>query len=498
MVSPLIESLLPFSVVRVGNVQTFRPTCQRVSDGMQRKRLMSSTQTPSARRKARQQNRTQRPSGFDQFGLKEPLMLGLRAAGFTEPRPIQRETIAAGLDARDVLGLAQTGTGKTAAFALPLLDRLLDTRQRGVRSLIVAPTRELASQIAEEVRMLAKHTRLKVATVFGGVPIRMDIKMLHRRPEVIVGCPGRILDLVQRGALHLKQVESLVLDEADHMFDLGFLPDIRKILTHLPATYQSLFFSATMPKQVRGLANEMLTTPHVAELANSKPAAMVDHAIYPVSVANKRRLLDHMLADQDCDSALIFVRTKQRARRLSDQLKKAGHNAVGLHGNLTQSQRDRAMKGFRTGRHDILVATDIAARGIDVNGISHVINFDVPGTPEAYTHRIGRTGRSETKGLASTFVTRSDGAWVVATEKEIGSPIPRRSINGIPTDDLEMPSKGGGRNRARNGRSRNSRGQQSRNSRPSRPGRNSRKPGAKKTSTRKPARPNNRRSAAAR
>ena len=458
---------------------------------------MSTTETPSARRKARNQNRTRKPSGFDRFGLKEPLNLALKSAGFTEPRPIQLETISAGLDARDVLGLAQTGTGKTAAFALPVLDRLLDTKQRGIRALIIAPTRELASQIAEEVRMLAKHTRLKVATVFGGVPIRTDIKMLHRRPELIVGCPGRILDLVQRGALQLKQVESLVLDEADHMFDLGFLPDIRRILTHLPSTYQSLFFSATMPKQVRGLANEMLTTPHVAELANSKPAAIVDHAIYPVSVDNKRRLLDHMLADEDCESALIFVRTKQRARRLSDQLKKSGHNAVGLHGNLTQSQRDRAMKGFRTGKHDILVATDIAARGIDVNGISHVINFDVPGTPEAYTHRIGRTGRSETKGLASTFVTRSDGAWVVATEKEIGSPIPRRSIDGIPTDDLEMPSKGGGRHRGRNGRSRNSRGQQSSNGRPGRSARNSRKPGSKKTQT-KPARKNSRRSAAAR
>lgn len=455
-------------------------------------------------------------SEFTRFGLKEPLMLALEDAGFRSPRPIQEHTIPASLDARDVLGLAQTGTGKTAAFALPMLDRLLDTRQKGTRALVVAPTRELASQIAEEVRMLAKHTRLKVVTLFGGTRIPADIRALRRRPEIIVGCPGRILDLTKRGVLRLNHVETLVLDEADHMFDMGFLPDIRKILEKLPATYQSLLFSATMPKEVRGLANEILKSPHVAELADTKPASTVDHALYTVPTSSKRKLLDHFLAADDCDSALVFVRTKQRARRLSDQLKKAGHNAIGLHGNLNQGQRDRAMRGFRTGYYDILVATDIAARGIDVNGISHVINFDVPGTPEAYTHRIGRTGRSENKGLASTFVTRSDGAWVQATEKVIGGTIPRRQVEGIASEELEMPSKnprrGKGRSNGRpggrsNGRSggRNSQSRSGRSGGRSGGGRSGARsegstgrPSAKKSGGRKPSRGNNRQSASSR
>ncbi len=380
------------------------------------------------------------PAGFDRFGLKEVLLRGIRDAGFEEPRPIQDKTIPAGLKGRDVLGLAQTGTGKTAAFALPLLDRLLNDRRRGPRALVLAPTRELASQITAEMRLLSKHTGMKVITVYGGVSVVNQIKALKKGPEVVVGCPGRVLDLLQRRVLRLDQVETVVLDEADHMFDLGFLPDIRKILGALPERRQNLLFSATMPKDIRRLADELLRDPLVVELADAAPATTVDHALYLIAEQRKRALLEHLLKSDECDSAIVFTRTKHRARRLAEQLSKAGHRAVGLQGNMSQSQRDRAMRGFRQRNYDILVATDVAARGIDVKDVSHVINYDVPNTPEAYTHRIGRTGRSEQEGVACTFVTSSDRAWVAATERMIGSPIARRQVEGFVADFEDKPA----------------------------------------------------------
>ena len=380
------------------------------------------------------------PTGFDRFGLHEALLRGIREAGFTNPRPIQVETIPAGLKGRDVLGLAQTGTGKTAAFALPLLNQIMKERRKATRALVIAPTRELATQITEEIRMLARFTRIKVATIYGGVPIRKQISLLRSRPEIVVGCPGRVLDLIRQKELRLDQVETLVLDEADHMFDMGFLPDIRSILRALPAERQNLLFSATMPKEIRGLANDLLNKPHVVELADATPAATIDHALVMVGEQSKRDLLEHMLKQDDCDSAIVFTRTKHRAKRLAEQLCKAGHRAVGIQGNLSQGQRDRAMKGFRSRRYNILVATDIVARGIDVSGVSHVINFDVPTTPEAYTHRIGRTGRAELEGTAFTFVTGTDHGWLRATERMIGSPIQRRKVEGFEADFEERPT----------------------------------------------------------
>jgi ATP-dependent RNA helicase RhlE len=245
-----------------------------------------------------------------------------------------------------------------------------------------------------------------------------------------------VLDLLQQKVLRLDQVETLVLDEADHMFDMGFLPDIRKILAAIPDSRQNLLFSATMPQEVRRLADDLLNSPHVVELANAAPVSTIDHALVLVSEQRKRDLLEHVLTRENCDSAIVFTRTKHRARRLADQLCKAGHRAVGIQGNLSQAQRDRAMRGFRTRRYDILVATDIVARGIDVSGVSHVINFDVPNTPEAYTHRIGRTGRSENEGVACTFVTGSDHGWLRATERMIGSPIQRRQVEGFEADTV--------------------------------------------------------------
>jgi len=371
------------------------------------------------------------PTGFDRFGLHQTLNRGVAAAGFADPRPIQAETIPAGLEGRDVLGLAQTGTGKTAAFALPLLHWILKERRQGPCALVLAPTRELATQIAAEIHTLAKFTKVKMVTIYGGVSAHNQVSRLRQHPEIVVGCPGRVLDLLQQGQLRLGGVDTLVLDEADHMFDMGFLPDIRQILAALPENRQNLLFSATMPKDVRRLANEVLDRPHVVELADSAPAATIDHALFPVAERRKRDLLEHMLRHGDCDSAIVFTRTKHRARRLADQLCKAGHRAVGLQGNMSQAQRDRAMGGFRSRRYDILVATDIAARGIDVSGVSHVINFDVPNTPEAYTHRIGRTGRAELSGVACTFVTSADLSWVRATERMIGSPIQRREVDGF-------------------------------------------------------------------
>jgi len=329
------------------------------------------------------------------------------------------------------MGLAQTGTGKTAAFGLALLDRLLKGKRGGPRVLILAPTRELATQIANEIKTLSRYTNLKTMTIFGGVSTRNQVHALNHDPDIVVGCPGRVLDLLQQGELRLDRVETFVLDEADHMFDMGFLKDIRKILRALPERRQNLLFSATMPKEIRSLADDLLDRPLVVELADAAPAETIDHGLVLVAEQRKRDLLEHVLASKECDSAIVFTRTKHRAKRLADQLSKAGHRAVGLQGNLSQAQRDRAMNGFRSRHYNILVATDIVARGIDVSGVSHVINFDVPNTPEAYTHRIGRTGRAELEGIACTFVTRDDHAWLRATERMIGSTIARRVVEGF-------------------------------------------------------------------
>jgi len=279
-----------------------------------------------------------------------------------------------------------------------------------------------------------------------------QIKALHRSPDIIVGCPGRVLDLIGRGSLKLGEVESVVLDEADHMFDMGFPPDIRRILAALPKRRQNLLFSATMPREIRRLADEVLHEPHVVELANAAPAQTIEHALFPGSEGSKRSLLEHILQGPGCSSAIVFTRTKHRARKLALQLDREGHNAVALQGNMSQAQRDRAMRGFRSRKFDILVATDLAARGIDVTGVSHVINFDVPNTPEAYTHRIGRTGRSECEGKACTFVTREVRAWVRATERMIGAPIPRQQVENLTSE--ETPERSGSRGaRPRNGAS---------------------------------------------
>jgi ATP-dependent RNA helicase RhlE len=364
-------------------------------------------------------------SGFTRFSFHPSLERGLAAAGFQSPRPIQEATIPACLEGRDVMGLAQTGTGKTAAFALPILQRLVEEPGRGPLVMILAPTRELALQIHAEIELLARFVDVKAISLIGGVPMGSQLRALRRDPEIVVGCPGRVLDLIRQGELVTSGIDTLVLDEADHMFDMGFLPDLRRILKALPEDRQNLLFSATMPREIRGLANEVLDDPHVVELAPSAPAETVAHGLYETDNARKRGLLDHLLAGDDCRSAIVFTRTKHRAKRLAQQLERDGLRAVALQGNMSQGQRERAMKGFRSGDYDVLVATDIAARGIDVAGVDYVINYDPPSTAETYTHRIGRTGRSGASGRAVTFVTREDRDWVRDTERMLGAKLER-------------------------------------------------------------------------
>ena len=370
-------------------------------------------------------------SDFTGFDLSRAVARGVAEAGFVRPRPIQALTIPAALAGSDVLGLAQTGTGKTAAFGLPILERLLADGGRGTRALVLAPTRELAMQIDTEIRMLARFTRFRTVTVYGGVNAASQISKLRKRPDLIVACPGRLLDLHQQGHVDLTRIEILVLDEADHMFDSGFLPDIKKILRSLPAKRQNLMFAATMPGPIRQLADRILDRPHVAEVEHNRPLATIEHAFYSIVPTGKTELLGHVLTEDGFSSAIVFARTKHRAKKLADQLSRMGHGAIALQGNMSQPQRDRAMKGFRDGRFDVLVATDIAARGIDVAKVSHVINYDMPNTTDAYTHRIGRTGRAEHSGKAYSFVCREDRDQMRAIERRHGSSIPRREVDGI-------------------------------------------------------------------
>jgi len=386
------------------------------------------SETPISRRKAA------RPAGkgstgaeFDRFDLRPELLAAIADAGYESPRPIQAEALPPALAGEDVLGLAQTGTGKTAAFVLPILQRFLAKRRsrecKGPRALVLVPTRELAAQVQLEFERLAAHTPLSSIAVFGGVPVPRHVKALRARPDVVVACPGRLLDLIQRGNVSLDGVEVLVLDEADHMFDMGFLPDIRRILGRLPVRRQNLLFSASMPREIRSLANAVLKRPAVVELANSRPAETIRHGLLYMDEGQKERELRQLLGGEDFSSAIVFLRTKRRARQLAQRLDRAGHAAVALQGNMSQAQRVRAMRGFREGKYDVLVATDIAARGLDIDGVSHVVNYDLPNVPEAYTHRIGRTGRAEREGRAFTFVTQADKSALKAIEKVLGERI---------------------------------------------------------------------------
>jgi ATP-dependent RNA helicase RhlE len=368
---------------------------------------------------------------FNTLNLHTHVAAGIKAAGFTSPTPIQARAIPPALRKQDVMGLAQTGTGKTAAFVLPILQRLIKGPRGRVRALIIAPTRELAEQTHQTIRSLGRKTGLRSATVYGGVNIIPQIKKLRAGVEIVVACPGRLLDHMNQRTINLLNLEVLVLDEADRMLDMGFLPDVNKIISHIPKSRQTMLFSATMPDGIRKLATSILKTPVTVQVDHTAPISTVTHALYPVDQSLKTGLLLKLLGNIDIESVLVFTRTRQRARRVGEQLEKAGYRAASLQGNLSQNRRQEALKGFRDGRFQVLVATDIAARGIDVSCISHVINFDMPDTADAYTHRIGRTGRAAKTGDAFTFMTREDGSMVRSIERVLGEKVERRTLEGF-------------------------------------------------------------------
>ena len=368
---------------------------------------------------------------FESFNLHPSVMAGVQALGYVTPTPIQEQTIPAILQGRDIIGLAQTGTGKTAAFALPILNKLAQGKRGVLRALVISPTRELAEQICDQFTELGKKTGLRNVAIYGGVGKEMQIRKLRNGAEIAVGCPGRLLDHLYAGVLDLSKLEVLVIDEADRMFDMGFLPDIKRILECILQPRQTLLFSATMPDDIRRLVKEVLRNPVTVQIGRSAPASSVSHALYPVQQNLKTALLEEILYRTKTDSVLVFVRTKHRVERLAEQLYKGGYNVASLQGNLSQSRRQAALDGFRSGAIKILVATDIAARGIDVSNISHVINYDMPESVDAYTHRIGRTGRVEETGEAFTFVTHEDMPLVRDIEKVLGKPIERRTLEGF-------------------------------------------------------------------
>jgi len=365
---------------------------------------------------------------FEAFNFHPTVAAGVLEAGYVIPTPIQAQAIPPILKGCDVMGLAQTGTGKTAAFVLPILNRLVGNRCGCLRALIMAPTRELAEQLHQAIEILGRKTRLKSVAVYGGMGINSQIQKL-KRADIVVACPGRLLDHIGRHTVDFSQLEVLVIDEADQLFDMGFIPDIRKILTYLPQARQALFFSATMPTEIRRLAKDILRNPVTVQIGTIAPADTVSHALYPVAQHLKTALLLNLLGTTPIRSVLVFTRTKHRAKNLGKKLAVAGYRSATLQGNLSQGKRQAALDGFRDGTFQILVATDIAARGIDVTRISHVINYDIPSTPEAYIHRIGRTGRATHSGEALTLITGDDRKMVRAINQVIGSKIEQRTLS---------------------------------------------------------------------
>ena len=382
---------------------------------------------------------------FSSFGLHPDILKGVREMGFTRPTPIQADAIPPGLSGRDILASAATGSGKTAAFLLPILQRLLPKPRRATRALIITPTRELAAQIEDHARQLAVHTPIQTASVFGGVAMGPQEHAFRAGVDVIVATPGRLLDHFRHGYARLESLEVLVVDEADRMLDMGFLPDIRRVLKHLPARRQTLFFSATMPPPIAVLAREILRDPVPVNVERqSAPAVGITQAVYPVTGNLKTPLLAELLRRGELQNVLVFTRTKHRANRLFEALSKRGVSCERIHGNRSQPQRTQALAGFKSGRYRVLVATDIAARGIDVEALPHVVNFDVPHVPDDYIHRVGRTARAERTGDAFTFVSPEEESDLRAIERALGRRLPRITVPGFdysaaPAERLEIP-----------------------------------------------------------
>jgi ATP-dependent RNA helicase RhlE len=384
--------------------------------------------------------------GFKRFKLDPRVEQGLKSAGYEQATPIQAEAIPLVLEGHDLIGTAQTGTGKTAAFILPILHHLLTRPKKfanKTRVLVVTPTRELAEQIHTVVAQLGRFTPVRSATVYGGVGMVPQERALRQGIDIIVACPGRLLDHLQRGTAKLDGVETLVLDEADRMLDMGFLPSIQQILQKLPASRQTLLFSATFEKALEQLIHKSMKTPKRVTLGHEVPAATVAHTLYPVTQHLKTKLLVALLQGMTVSSVLVFTRTKHRADRVVEKLESAGYTAAGLHANKSQSQRQHALEKFRAGKLQILVATDIAARGLDIASISHVINFDIPDSATTYIHRIGRTGRAAKTGDALTLVTPEDSGLVRDIEKLLGKPIQKIKVPGFDYQAQAAPHEPG-------------------------------------------------------
>jgi len=377
---------------------------------------------------------------FESFNLHPSIMAGVRALGYTIPTPIQARAIPPILQGRDIIGLAQTGTGKTAAFVLPIVEGLRSGPRGCVRALVISPTRELAEQTCEVFNSLGSRTGLRSAAIYGGVSMEQQTRNLRNGIDIVVACPGRLLDHLWKGTLSLAGLEILVIDEADRMFDMGFLPDIRNILSCIMNRRQTLLFSATMPENIRRLTREILHDPVTVQVDRQLPAKTVSHVLYPVQQHLKTALLKEILNGTQTDSVLVFTRTKHRAERVAQQLVRAGYRVTSLQGNLSQNQRQAALTGFRNGSIKILVATDIAARGIDILSISHVINYDIPESTDDYIHRIGRTGRVDKNGDALTFVTNADTLKIRALEKLLDAPLERMTLKGF---DYTKPAPDG-------------------------------------------------------
>jgi len=361
---------------------------------------------------------------FKTFGLSDPLVRGILAAGYTAPTEIQSQVIPAVIEGKDIIGCAQTGTGKTAAFVLPILNRLSHektTARKVIRSLIITPTRELAVQIEKAIRGYGRFLDVRTLAVYGGVNIKGQFNALHRGVDIVVATPGRLIDHMQRRTIDLRHIEVLVLDEADRMMDMGFINDVRRIVGALPKKRQTLFFSATVTPEIKALAAGILRSPEMIQIGRPRnPIETITQHIYPVRKEQKMELLLHMLGNSRMDSVLVFSRTKHGADKINRRLKAAGIVSVAIHSDRTQGQRLLAMDGFKGGKYQVMVATDIAARGIDITGISHVINYDVPAYAEDYIHRIGRTGRAKATGDAITFVSREEDKDLRNIEKFIG------------------------------------------------------------------------------
>jgi ATP-dependent RNA helicase RhlE len=379
---------------------------------------------------------------FSQLGLAPAQVRSCESLGYTEPTPIQKQGIPVVLSGQDLIGCAETGTGKTAAFLLPIIQKITEKPRPGVRVLVLAPTRELAMQIQKNYGELNRVKANRGVTVIGGANMRTQISDLRRGAAIVIATPGRLLDLVERGAVNLSAVEVLVLDEADRMLDMGFLPAIRRILSMLPAKRQTLLFSATMSSDIEKLARTTMKDPKLIEVSpRGKPATMVEQTAYPVAQESKTALLLDLLEREKFERVLVFTRTRRGAERLSHILSARDHSVNRIHSDRTQPQREAALRGFRDGRTRVLVATDIAARGLDVDSVSHVINYDVPSAPEDYVHRIGRTGRAGNAGRAITIVTPVDELSMRAIERLTGQSVARVVLPGFGGRKTEMASK---------------------------------------------------------